>query len=992
MTEKTEKQFNIVDKLFGFMSNVKNYDLDKMYEHEFTVKTIQGDTVTYGYDDNGFGIKEPGNQSYSFLEMMGKAQMNKSKSTAQMSEDILNVSEDILNAGAWTFDKLKQPPADYWQEIGAGFAMMTEGAWQTLNLITGGGMDNWQNFIQQYTGRDKFGQKGESFKYNEETKQFDPISNLDYTLDNRRDVEGLPFMTAPLVQYGTLGVGMYSQLGKIPQLATWGRVILAELGMEFVASTTRDEDVNLANLIGSFGYDEETSNMLRVLYVESLQANDDDTVFERKVKNALANAPVGVAFEGLMGFYRLSRALNNDKKGRQEFADSIGLTVTKDDGLDGVFKVTNKEGDVIASFDREDLANSLVESLGKEFEVQSFKEGGASVVVPDNINKVPLEKLNKSEEPFYSNVVNAIQKIDIPEKGINSEQLLNTIKNQPGVKQSELDDMGLETFLAENPIVTKAQIDEFVDKKALTNKVNTKILGETTDENNRLAYPDDQMDIPEPLKDLEDIDDARIILDNDEGLYTRFNDWVDDYAEQNNLEDMLTKRNNEGLDSQEEAVLIRKFLKEEYDIDTFNPTSKTIFDEHTLPGGEDYKELLISSNGTAQVYTKDHFSKAGAVPKGENLLAHVRFNTRTINGKKTLFIEELQSDLHQTGRKDGYIIPQNELDNIRIRLNEIDNEIRQIMFADENLKEIQTLSFKEKELLDKLNKEKKELRTKRQGNIPNAPFKKNWHELAMKRIIKYAIDNDFEAISFTPGSVQVERYDLSKQIKSLNAEKIKGGSMDGKYEIDVYTGNDPLDPDDKITKILSEDELEEFIGKDLAKKIVDDAPNFPDGKEYSGLDLKVGGEGMIGFYDKMLPSFINKFVKKYKTKLTEAKLGDEGGVPTYYDDVADDPQIDEVYTPNNKDELIINELNNGKYVIVKNDEVVIEGGINTIKEAQEKFVETYNILRAEDHLKDIKDVPFLEITPEMKMDIYEKGVPIAKVKKKKVKQQSTRMA
>ena len=115
-------------------------------------------------------------------------------------------------------------------------------------------------------------------------------------------------------------------------------------------------------------------------------------------------------------------------------------------------------------------------------------------------------------------------------------------------------------------------------------------------------------------------------------------------------------------------------------------------------------------------------------------------------------------------------------------------------------------------------------------------------------------------------------------------------------------------------------------------------------------------------------------------------------MPTYYDDVADDPQIDEVYTPNNKDELIINELNNGKYVIVKNDEVVIEGGINTIKEAQEKFVETYNILRAEDHLKDIKDVPFLEITPEMKMDIYEKGVPIAKVKKKKVKQQSTRMA
>ena len=912
---KKEKKFNSVDELFGWMSDRENFDLDKMYEHEFTVKTVQGETVTYGYDDNGFGIKEPGNQSLSFFEALKQSQLINAKVQAQMSDN-------TLNAGAWVIDKLKQPPADYWQEIGAGMAMMTEGAWQTLNLVTGGGMDNWQNFIQQYTGRDKYGQEGESFKYNKETKQFDPISNLDYTLDNRRDVKGLPFMTAPLVQYGTLGVGMYTQLGKIPQLATWGKIILAELGMEFVASTTREEDVNLANLIGSFGYNEETSNALRVVFVESLKANDDDEVFERKAKNAIANAitigiPVSFAMEGLMGFFRMSKALKHDKKGRQEFAKSIGLTVIKDDGLDGVFKVTNKEGDVIASFDREDLANSLVESLGEEYVVQSFKEGGASVVVPDNINKVPLDKLTKSEEPFYSNVVNAINKIDISEKGINSEQLLNTIKNQSGVKQSEIDDMGLETFLAENPIVTKAQIDEFVEKKALTNKVNTKILGETTDENNILTFPDDQTNIPFDLQDSASLDEARIILDNDEGLYTRFQEWVGDYAEQNNLEDMLTRRNNEGLDSQEEEVLIRKFLKEEYDIGTFNPTSKTFFGEHTLPGGEDYREMLISSNGTAQIYTKGHFEKTGAVPRGENLLAHVRFNTRTINGKKTLFIEELQSDLHQAGRREGYVLPQNELDNIRIRLDEIDNEIKKIMFADENIKEIQTLSSKEKELLNKLEIEKKELRTKQKGNLPNAPFKKNWHELAIKRIIKYAIDNDFEAISFTPGRVQADRYDLSKHIDQLFYNETTGS-------INGYKNGESVLFQQNVTK----DNLADYVGKEIAERLINapyekitvEGAEKVKGKRLTGLDLKVGGEGMIGFYDKMLPSFINKFVKKYKTKLTEGSIKDLKNTNEYY------------------------------------------------------------------------NVPFLEITPKMKMDIYEKGVPIAKVKKKKVNQQSTRMA
>jgi hypothetical protein len=30
----------------------------------------------------------------------------------------------------------------------------------------------------------------------------------------------------------------------------------------------------------------------------------------------------------------------------------------------------------------------------------------------------------------------------------------------------------------------------------------------------------------------------------------------------------------------------------------------------------------------------------------------------------------------------------------------------------------------------------------------------------------------------------------------------------------------------------------------------------------AGVGLKVGGEGMKGFYDKMLPSEVNKYVKK----------------------------------------------------------------------------------------------------------------------------------
>jgi hypothetical protein len=45
-------------------------------------------------------------------------------------------------------------------------------------------------------------------------------------------------------------------------------------------------------------------------------------------------------------------------------------------------------------------------------------------------------------------------------------------------------------------------------------------------------------------------------------------------------------------------------------------------------------------------YRSPHFDEP-------NVLAHVRLDDRTIDGKRTLFVEEVQSDWHQEGRKRG---------------------------------------------------------------------------------------------------------------------------------------------------------------------------------------------------------------------------------------------------------------------------------------------------------------------------------------------------
>ena len=74
----------------------------------------------------------------------------------------------------------------------------------------------------------------------------------------------------------------------------------------------------------------------------------------------------------------------------------------------------------------------------------------------------------------------------------------------------------------------------------------------------------------------------------------------------------------------------------------------------TFAGGErpeaEYGQLTISLPDNPMEYTGGHFS-------GRNVLMHIRFTTRPVNGKRYLFIEELQSDWMQQGSKRGFRRP-----------------------------------------------------------------------------------------------------------------------------------------------------------------------------------------------------------------------------------------------------------------------------------------------------------------------------------------------
>ena len=256
-----------------------------------------------------------------------------------------------------------------------------------------------------------------------------------------------------------------------------------------------------------------------------------------------------------------------------------------------------------------------------------------------------------------------------------------------------------------------------------------------------------------------------------------------------------------------------------------------------------------------------------------NVLAHIRFNDRTdADGNKVLFVEELQSDWHQKGRKDGYVTsskPEYTIEtdpNGVYRIKDINNER-----FEPNVNNQWFSGFITREQAEEAMQQKTNSLPRLRGDkgVPDAPFKdtKAWTGLAMKRMISYAIEHGYDKIAFVNGDQSAERYDLSEQIDRIDYSK----NEDGGYDISAIKGKSEVFSEEGI----SLDRISEVVGKDIASKIeagegepsgaVDKWESEDDDRQFkslSGIDLKVGGEGMKNFYDKMVPQVANDLLRK----------------------------------------------------------------------------------------------------------------------------------
>jgi hypothetical protein len=198
----------------------------------------------------------------------------------------------------------------------------------------------------------------------------------------------------------------------------------------------------------------------------------------------------------------------------------------------------------------------------------------------------------------------------------------------------------------------------------------------------------------------------------------------------------------------------------------------------------------------------------------KNILVHIRHNTRTdAEGNKVLFLEEVQSDWGQTGKREGF--KQNNLEQLKNQLVEAENEYNKLDFINLKLSEVMNTpeAKKVEELREKINAEEKV--------IAPAPFvmdTNTWTKLGLKVALKEAVKQGADKIAWTTGEQQNERYDLSKSVKKIEWRRDGDSYTLSITGIDNNTGRP-----ESVLKAKDLNELEGIVGKEIAQKIFDES-------------------------------------------------------------------------------------------------------------------------------------------------------------------------
>jgi hypothetical protein len=334
----------------------------------------------------------------------------------------------------------------------------------------------------------------------------------------------------------------------------------------------------------------------------------------------------------------------------------------------------------------------------------------------DNQKHISVKKYSATEK-LYSLFEERLRKLSM--QCATAEQWLATINNlkKKGIREDEIQWSGVTRYLRQHTS------DTVISKTELINNLNYK--------NIRLELSSEQiwgsnggLNFKEVAFRMEHqvVYRSTLKLDEDCICILRYVDTVCNYRvgvvkTLNNNHNMALNKYWFALDSYGRAIvneakgdnpglffensLDAKLAADKHAREHFNVRSganpHTHFDHLTLYGGYDYREWIVSLPDFQRIFFGANFYD-------HNILAHIRTTTRgDKEGRRILFIEEVQSDWHQSGKRFGY-----------------DNS-----------------SW---------------------GRVANAPYKQDWPVLAAKLMLIHASENGYSGIAWSVGEVQEMRY------------------------------------------------------------------------------------------------------------------------------------------------------------------------------------------------------------------------------------------
>ena len=342
------------------------------------------------------------------------------------------------------------------------------------------------------------------------------------------------------------------------------------------------------------------------------------------------------------------------------------------------------------------------------------------------------------------------------------------------------------------------------------------------------------------------------------------------------------------------------------DQDELSERGGTKYSDYQLPGGKNYREVLLHLDFDKEAQAKKAAGRAWDIMTPEqrqefmsypmrggegtdlyksshwdqpNVLAHIRMSDRKgPNGEKVLHVEELQSDWGQQGREKGFKTGATQryedwhsdalkrardklaLENIPEGTQKI---LMEVFGTRDRGHDDLARYLDEKPHADRLWQE----RLDDEAGIPSGPYVDNtqkWTDLALKRVLHEAAHGGYDKVVFTPGGEQNKRYKLSNQVRSLHYYPFDDGT--GNLQFIDHRGTRHSQNDIKT------EELPKYVGKEVAEKLLatertrrDRAPsNEMLGHHLENLkDVEVGGEGMRGYYDNIMPKRLQALAQQH---------------------------------------------------------------------------------------------------------------------------------